>query len=259
MDFGLNGKTALVLGASRGLGAAIAQGLAKEGVKVYAAARSHEQIEQWAKELNITDHVTAISLDLTDIDAINKTIESILENGGVDILVNNTGGPPPSLAHETPRDNWIGNFEVMAANIFHITQKLLPNMRQKNWGRIISLTSSGVEQPIPRLAISNAIRSAIVGWSKTLSAEVAADGVTVNVIMPGRIKTKRLDQLDSNAAERTGKSIEDVAKASMATIPAARYGTPEEFANVAVFLASEAASYVTGSKIRIDGGAIKSV
>lgn len=259
MDFRLNGKTALVLGASRGLGAAIAQGLAKEGVQVYAAARSNEQIDEWAKNLNIADKVTSISLDLTDIDAINKSIDNILKNGGVDILVNNTGGPPPSLASETPRDAWIGNFEVMAANIFHITQKLLPNMREKKWGRIISLTSSGVEQPIPRLAVSNAIRSAIVGWSKTLSNEVASDGVTVNVIMPGRIKTKRLDQLDSNAAERTGKSIDDVAKASMATIPAGRYGTPEEFANVAVFLASEAASYVTGSKIRIDGGAIKGI
>lgn len=145
----------------------------------------------------------------------------------------------------------------MAANIFHLTTSLLPGMQQKRWGRIISIASSGVGQPIARLALSNGIRSALIGWSKTLAAEVAADGVTVNVLLPGRIHTQRVDELD--AASRASKSVEAIAAESAAGIPAGRYGRPEEFAAVAVFLASEPASYVTGSKIRVDGGSIRSV
>jgi 3-oxoacyl-[acyl-carrier protein] reductase len=132
-------------------------------------------------------------------------------------------------------------------------------MQTKKWGRIITLTSSGVEQPIPRLALSNGIRSAIVGWSKTLAYEVAADGVTVNVLLPGRIHTQRVDELDASAAKRSERSVADVAAASAASIPVGRYGRPEEFADVAVFLASERASYVTGSKVRVDGGSIHGI
>lgn len=179
--------------------------------------------------------------------------------GGVDIVINNTGGPPPASAVEASRADWLIQFEMMAANLFHLTGRLLPPMRARRWGRIITLTSSGVEQPIPRLAISNAVRSAIVGWSKTLADEVAADGVTVNVLLPGRIHTQRVDELDANAAKRSERSPADIAAASAASIPLGRYGRPDEFADVAVFLASERASYVTGSKIRVDGGAIRGI
>lgn len=260
MDLGIKNRTALVLGASRGLGAAIARGLALEGVRVYAAARDVASIKSWASDLPPhAGQVVPTALDLADVTAIDSLCRSLLSEGGVDILVNNTGGPPPCTALDATRQQWLGNFETMAASIFHLTAKLLPSMQAKKWGRVISITSSGVEQPIPGLALSNGIRSAIVGWSKTLASEVAKDGVTVNIIMPGRIHTTRVDELDANAAKRTGKSVEEIAAGSAATIPAGRYGRPEEFADMAVFLASDRASYVTGSKIRIDGGAIRSV
>lgn len=260
MKLGLENKTALVLGASRGLGAAIAAGLAQEGTTVFAAARSIDKIEAWANGLpQGAGNVTPTQLDLGDLASIDDLCDRLLAKGGVDILVNNTGGPPPATALDASRTDWIAQFETMAANIFHLTGRLLPKMQTKKWGRIITLTSSGVEQPIPRLALSNGIRSAIVGWSKTLAYEVAADGVTVNVLLPGRIHTQRVDELDASAAKRSARSVADVAAASAASIPAGRYGRPEEFADVAVFLASERASYVTGSKVRVDGGAIHGI
>lgn len=260
MDLGLKNKRALVLGASRGLGAAIAAGLAREGVQVTAAARNGEAIAAWAGELPAdAGAVTAESLDLSDLAAIDALIDKLIAEGGVDILVNNTGGPPPATVVDTGRADWLAHFETMAANLFHITQRLLPPMRERKWGRVITVTSSGIEQPIPALALSNGIRSAILGWSKTLAGEVARDGVTVNIVMPGRIHTQRVEELDAANAERSGKPVETVAAAAADAIPMGRYGTPEEFANVAVFLASESASYVTGAKIRIDGGATRSV
>ena len=260
MKLGLEDKTALVLGASRGLGAAIATGLAREGVTVYAAARSIDKIEAWASTLPAgSGQVFPVALDLGDLQNINELADRLLSKGGVDILVNNTGGPPPSAVVEASRADWLSQFETMAASIFHLTGRLLPDMRARKWGRVITIASSGVEQPIPRLALSNGIRSVIVGWSKTLADEVAADGVTVNVLLPGRIHTQRVDELDASAAQRSQRSLSEVAAASAAAIPAGRYGRPEEFADVAVFLASERASYVTGSKIRVDGGAIRGV
>ena len=260
MELGLNGKTALVLGASRGLGMAIARGLALEGVTVHAAARNVAAIADWAAGLpEGAGRVVPLAFDLADLASVDAALATLTAQGGVDILVNNTGGPPPAPALEARRGDWIAQFEAMAANLFHITGALLPAMQKKGFGRVITIASSGVEQPIPRLALSNGIRSAIVGWSKTLSAEVAKDGVTVNVILPGRIHTQRVDELDANAASRAGRDVAEIARESAAAIPAGRYGRPEEFADVAVFLASERASYVTGSKIRVDGGAIRSV
>ncbi|MCV0381236.1 SDR family oxidoreductase [Nitratireductor sp.] len=260
MDLGLNNKRALVLGASRGLGAAIAEGLAREGATVIAAARSKDKIEAWAGKLSDgAGTVEACALDISDLAAIDELADRLLAEGGVDILVNNTGGPPPSSAVDAGRSDWISNFETMAANVFHLTGRLLPPMRERKWGRILTVTSSGVEQPIPMLALSNGIRSAIVGWSKTLATEIARDGVTVNVLMPGRIHTQRVVELDTAAANRSGKPVEEVSAAAADTIPMGRYGDPEEFANMAVFLASERASYVTGTKVRIDGGATRSV
>jgi 3-oxoacyl-[acyl-carrier protein] reductase len=261
MDLGLTGKTALVLGASRGIGAAIAQVLAEEGATVTAAARSGPEPYAWMAGLpaEVKARVTAVHMDTGKLDTVEAVADALLAKGGVDILVNNTGGPPPADAQEAKRVDWLVQFEGMAANLFHLTQRLLPPMLERRWGRIITVASSGVEQPIPRLALSNGIRNAVVGWSKTLSNEVAAQGVTVNMVLPGRIETDRLKQLDGAAAQRQGISVDAVAKAALATIPAGRYGTPREFADVVAFLASERASYVTGSKIRIDGGAIRHV
>ena len=260
MELGLNGKRALVLGASKGLGRAIAEGLAREGAVVMAAARNTDAITTWAAELGAAGtHVSAHRLDLADFASVEALIAGAIAAGGVDILVNNSGGPPPASAMEAKRGDWLAHFEAMAANLFHLTQGLLPGMVANRWGRVITIASSGIEQPIPNLALSNGIRSAVLGWSKTLAAEVGKHGITVNMILPGRISTERVAQLDAAAATRTGSDIDTVRQTSMATIPLGRYGTAEEFAAVAVFLASQQASYVTGATIRVDGGAIRSV
>lgn len=257
MELGLTGKRALVLGASRGLGAAIAKGLAAEGAEVIAAARNADAIRDWASQAE--GRITAEALDLSDAAAIDAVLDDLLAKGGIDIIVNNAGGPPPGKTTDASRADWIAHFETMVANLIHATNRCLPGMQERGWGRIVTITSSGVEQPIPNLALSNGLRAALVGWSKTLANEVASDGITANIVMPGRIHTDRVDELDAAAAKRQDKPVEEVARASAAAIPAGRYGRPEEFANMAVFLCSERASYVTGSKIRIDGGSIKSV
>lgn len=250
MDLKISGKTALVLGASRGLGAAIAKGLAAEGVKVFAAARNAAKIEASA-------NLTPLGVDLADRASVAALIATLKEKGGVDILVNNSGGPKAGPAAGQTPESWTAAFEMMATSLFAITDAMLEGMIARKWGRIITIGSSGVVQPIPNLALSNGVRAAVAGWSKTLAAEVARHGVTVNMILPGRIDTDRVRELDSVRAEKTGASIEAVQQASRNDIPAGRYGEPDEFAAVAVFLASAQASYVTGSSIRVDGGMIK--
>ena len=156
-------------------------------------------------------------------------------------------------------ERWEKQFESMVLSVFRITNRLLPGMRQRKWGRVLTSTSSGVLQPIPNLGISNALRAPLVTRSKTLANEVAADGVTVNVIVPGRIHTKRVDQLDHATAQRQNKPVEDIVKASVASIPIGRYGRRDEYASVTAFLVSECASYITGSVVRVDGGLIKTI
>jgi 3-oxoacyl-[acyl-carrier protein] reductase len=250
MDLGLNGRKALVLGASRGLGRAIAAALAEEGATVYAAARN-------AQSADLADGIIPVTLDLSDRNSVDALTKRLIAEGGVDILVNNSGGPKPGPAAGQEASAWASAFEQMALSIFAITDALLPAMIERRWGRIITIGSSGVVQPIPNLALSNGVRGAISGWSKTLAAEVARHGVTVNMILPGRIETDRLLELDAAKAAKTGMSADAVRKASHDDIPAGRYGMPEEFAAVATFLASQQASYVTGAQIRVDGGLVR--
>lgn len=261
MDLGLTGKRALVLGGSRGLGAACARGLAREGAVVIAAARSQQDAKAWIdrETPEVAQRLSTHALDLSSRASVDALADAVLAQGGVDILVNNSGGPPPGPAAGMALELWLKQFEAMAGHLFHLTGRLLPPMLERSWGRVITIASSGIEQPIANLALSNGIRMAVLGWSKTLSAEVAAQGVTVNLVLPGRIHTDRVDQLDQAAATKQGKSREDVAKASQALIPAGRYGKPEEFADAVVFLASQRASYITGSKLRVDGGMIRGV
>jgi 3-oxoacyl-[acyl-carrier protein] reductase len=257
MDLGLKQRRAVVTGASRGIGRAIALALAAEGADVVAAARNAEKLQELTTSVAAgTGTITAHAADLSQADAIQGLASEL---GKTDILVFNTGGPPFGTAAEITDASWTAQFEAMFLSAIRLTRLALPGMRKRRFGRIMLVVSSGVIQPIPNLALSNALRSGLVGWAKTLASEVAADGVTVNCLAPGRIATDRIVEFDEARARREGISVEQAQKASTATIPAGRYGDAEEFAAIAAFLASPRASYMTGSIIRIDGGMIRSV
>ena len=227
-----------------------------------AVGRSGDKLEAAAAELTAAGSGKAnfVVMDLADA-AAAKTLEAAAAEklGGVDVLVNNTGGPPAGGVEAQDLATWRTQFDTMVLRLIEMTNLCLPGMRERGWGRVLTVASSGVLQPIPNLSISNTIRSALVGWSKSLSNEIARDGITVNILAPGRIHTARTDQLDAGAAKRQGKSVDEVRRTSEGTIPAGRYGTVEEFAAVAAFLVSEPASYVTGGIVRCDGGSIRSV
>lgn len=264
MDLGLSGRTALVLGAGGGLGRAIALGLAREGANLVIADRD-------APSLAATSAILAeiagggapclpIVWDLGDAAATDRNVALAEERfGGIDILVNNTGGPPPSPASGVDPKIWAAQFEAMVLSVIRITDRVLPGMRTRRWGRVVTSASSGVVAPIPNLALSNALRLSLVGWSKSLAREVAADGVTVNVVLPGRIATDRIRFLDESKAARENRPVAEIVAESTAAIPMARYGEPREYADAVAFLASERAAYVTGSILRVDGGYIPSI
>lgn len=261
MDLGINGRVALVLGGGGGLGGAIARTLAAEGARVVVA-----DLVEAAATSTVTDireaggEARSSSWDLADLSAMERAVDGLESDGWqVDILVNITGGPPPSPVTDQSEDLWEEHFKSMVLPVIKLTDRLLPGMKERGWGRIITSTSSGVVVPIPNLGLSNALRSTLLGWSKTLAREVGAHGVTSNVIIPGRIATKRITFLDEKKAEREGRAVQDVADESVSSIPVGRYGEPAEYAAAVAFLASAQASYVTGTMIRVDGGLIPSV
>ncbi|QQN35546.1 SDR family oxidoreductase [Rahnella aceris] len=261
MDFGIQGHVALVSGAGGGLGRAMAIALAGEGVQVAVCGRTLSALQETVSLIEKQGGTAqAWVLDLTAPESFDDVLMQIRRTfGPVGILINNSGGPPPTKAAGVAPDAWQSQFSTMVSSLIQLTDKVLPDMHNAGWGRIITSTSSGVIAPIANLGMSNTLRMALVGWSKTLASEVAGDSITVNVMVPGRISTQRLGQLDAARAGREGTSVEEVAAKSAASIPAKRYGKPEEYGAVAAFLASQQASYMTGSVIRVDGGMIPSI
>lgn len=240
MDLQLEGKTALVLGASKGLGRAIAAALAAEGAEVITVARSGEV------------HITA---DLDDPGAPQAIIDAVRSGGASpDILVLNSGGPPTGAAASTTPGDFAGVFDRMFNAQLSLAQAFLPGMRARGFGRILAVASTSLVTPIPGLVLSNAVRAMLASWCKTLAAEVAADGVTVNLLLPGQIATDRLTSLHATMAAGSGMAAEQITARSIAAIPAGRLGRPEEFGDIAAFLASPRAGFITGSAIKIDGG-----
>tara|TARA_R110000868_G_scaffold4155_29_gene25539 strand:+ start:21419 stop:22192 length:774 start_codon:yes stop_codon:yes gene_type:complete len=257
MDLGLNGKRALVMGSTRGMGRGIAERLGAEGAQVAVCGRKRTDADTVAAGLT---GGKAYSLDLSDTESVPALIDAVSGDfGGLDIIVCNGGGPPPGNIADVAADTWVTQFQSMFVNQLSIVNAFLPGMRERGWGRILVVSSSGIVQPIPNLGISNAIRASQVGWAKTLSSEVAAEGVTVNTVAPGRIHTDRVNQIDQAAADKQGKPVAEIARASQATIPMGRYGSVAEFADTAVYLLSENASYITGSVVKVDGGMIRGV
>lgn len=261
MDLGIKGKVALVIASSRGLGQAMAVSLAREGVKVAVTGRNAEGLQKSVQLIEAAgSQALALNWDLSDHSVIDSLITKVEnELGPIDILINNTGGPPPTPAAGQDPALWTKSFNEMVLSLIAITDRVLPGMRQRKWGRIITSTTSGAISPIKNLAISNTLRAALLAWSKTLAGEVAADGITVNIIMPGRVSTDRLRQLDEARAKRENMSYENVVQASLRQIPMGRYGDPTEYGDTAAFLASQNASFITGSVIRVDGGQIPAI
>jgi 3-oxoacyl-[acyl-carrier protein] reductase len=262
MDLGLKGKAALVVAASKGMGRACAMGLAAEGARVAMCARGEAELKKAADEVRQKTgaEVLAVPADATRVEDIKRVVnETVRAFGGVDILVANVGGPPPGSFDQLSDEQWKAAFEQVHLSTVRFIREALPHMKRARWGRILSIQSSSVKQPVEGLLLSNGIRPGVAGLFKTLAADLAKDNITVNLVLPGRIMTDRFVGHQKSLAERAGRTLEEQLRLSAADIPAGRIGTPEEFANVVVFLASERASYVTGAVIQVDGGLVKSV
>jgi 3-oxoacyl-[acyl-carrier protein] reductase len=258
MDLGLKGKRAIVMAASRGLGYASALGLAREGCHLVICSRDQQKIDAAAAAIRAATgaRVTARAADVSSAAEAARLVETaVAEYGGVEIVVHNAGGPPAGETLQMTDEQWQKAFEQNLLSLTRIVRAAAPEMTKAGYGRVLTIASSSIKQPIPNLALSNALRAGVWGMAKTLSRELAPQGILVNVIAPGRIDTERIAELDQANAQKSGKSIDDVRKASVASIPLGRLGRPEELANLVVFLASQAASYITGQAITVDGAA----
>ncbi|MEY2993943.1 MAG: 3-oxoacyl-[acyl-carrier-protein] reductase FabG [Pseudomonadota bacterium] len=262
MDLGLKGKRALVLAGTKGLGAGVARALAAEGVEVMICGRSNaaQTAKQFSQDAAEGGLVHGMDCDVYDRSSLDALLDATLTKlGGIDILVLNGGGPPPGPAVGTAATDWELWFSRMFANLVHAANRCLPAMRERQWGRLLTIASSAAVQPLENMGLSNSIRAGLLAWNKTLSLEVAADGVTCNMLLPGRIDTDRVKALDQANATRLKLSADEVREQARLSIPARRYGTAEEFGAVGAFICSERAAYMTGSAVRVDGGLIKAM
>jgi 3-oxoacyl-[acyl-carrier protein] reductase len=262
MELGLRGKVALVAAASRGLGRAVAEELAAEGASLVLCARGAQSLAEACDRIERTTGapVLGVTGDVSSSPDVSRIVGAALERfGRVDILVTNAGGPPAGSFDSLSGQDWEAATRLTLTSVLELTRAVLPGMRQRRWGRILNITSIAVKQPVANLMLSNSLRAAVTGFARTLANEVAADGVTVNNLLPGYTRTERVEELARGAAGREGVAEADVRARWEEEIPMRRLGEPHEFAALAAFLASERASYITGTSITVDGGWVRSL
>jgi 3-oxoacyl-[acyl-carrier protein] reductase len=261
MDLGLENKVALVIASSQGLGKAVAKELVKEGAQVMLTSRSEDKLAEVKEELETlhAGRVAYFPCDITNAEDIKKLVERThAVFGKIDILVNNAGGPPTGKFDSFSDEAWQRSFELNLLSYIRVIREVLPDLR-KEGGRIVNIASISVKTPLPDLILSNTFRNGIVGMSKTLAEELAADNILVNVVAPGQIATDRIKFLNESRAKNQNRPLEEVDAEAIAKIPLGRYGTPEEFAKAVAFLLSDANTYITGSTIYVDGGLVKAI
>jgi len=265
MNLGLNNKVALILASSKGLGLACAKGLYSEGANVIICSRSKENLEKAKNEIsefspeNLKNKILAIVTDLNDEEQIKSLVEkTIKEFGRLDILIHNAGGPPSAPISKISKEDWQNSINLNLLSFVRVSGLILPYMQQQQFGRIIAITSVSVKQPLNNLVLSNTTRLGVVGFAKTLANEYAKDNILVNVVCPGPTLTNRMKELIKTQMSETGKSEQEVMNFWLENIPLGRLGHPEDLANLVVFLASEKASYITGTVVQVDGGFVKS-
>lgn len=262
MDLGLKGKRALVMGGSKGLGRSIADAIAAEGAVVTVSGRDQASLDTVAAELKALGAAAAygIPADVGRGEEMDRLAEqAVAKMGGVDILVLNHGGPPLCTASEMKEEDLVKWFQNIVVSPIRITTKLMPAMRAQKWGRVIVVGSTGMQHPIPTLALSNTLRASIWAWLKTLSGEVAGDGVTMNVLAPGTIMTDRVTGSTTVRAKQLGVSFDEALALAAKEMPAKRLGTPKDYGPMGAFLAGDTGAYITGTMIRVDGGRVRSM
>ena len=262
MDLGLRGRVAIVAAASKGVGRAVAEELAREGATVAICSRDGKNLGRTAQEIEAATkaHVMWKALDVSQEPAVKEFVTEVEnEFGRIDVCVTNSGGPPSHTFAETKPEEWRAAVDQLLMSTVFFARAVLPLMKKRNWGRFITITSSAVKQPVDGLLLSNSVRAAVTGLARTLANEYAPYGITVNNVCPGYTRTARLDGLASSISARTNVKPEEVFASWAREIPAGRIGTPEEFAAVVAFLASERASYVNGTSIAVDGGLVRSL
>ncbi|HEU5410260.1 MAG TPA: SDR family oxidoreductase [Candidatus Acidoferrales bacterium] len=260
MDFGLKSRVAIIAAASKGLGRAVAEELARDGAEVAICARSAAHLDQAVQTIQKATgrKVFSQALDVTKPEAVREFVSAVQKRfGRVDICVTNAGGPPAKKFLDISLDEWRAAVDLTLMSAVYFAREVLPIMRKARWGRLIAITSISVKQPIDNLLLSNSIRAGVTGLMRTLANEFGPDGITVNCVCPGYTLTERLDELAAIAAKNSGVSREKIMESYSANVPLRRVGKPEEFAATVAFLASERASYINGCSIPVDGGYVK--